>query len=363
MTDSSTSDGSMGSGPDLTLKPRLQNIDPYDFEAFVADLLGRQGWDTSVTQGSNDMGVDVWASKSDGMVETRMAVQAKRYSAGNKVGRQKVQQYHSLKIQDKSVDQAAIVTTSAFTSGAEDWAAEHNVKLIDGADLVQLINDGGHQDLVNEYAPSLDRSQSDESAETGSPLTIDQPLDDGTMPPFPEPFDDPQTRTGAAVLIGLLGVGVLANAASQTMTYLGTGLLLAGIVVGARDEEIWDAITPDERVYRRFSDGGAVLTRDGIARYRPAGDDASDVVFDSLDGGTGRLTRQQANVYGILQQRYNDLPILDTGSLPTVVVDDDQRWIAAYRFAVQDERPEAIATAMGMDQKEVVRTLEAVADA
>lgn len=152
------------------LKQRLQNIDPYEFEHFVGDLWEEEGWSTTVSQESNDLGVDVIADKS-GTIDQRLAIQAKRYSEGNKVGRPKVQQYHSLKQQDTNADAAVVVTTSGFTKDARLWAHDHNVKLVDGDDLVDMVEKHGAADLVEEYAPSVEEIDSGSTTKSSSSST------------------------------------------------------------------------------------------------------------------------------------------------------------------------------------------------
>lgn len=137
------------------IRTQLQTIDPYEFEHFVGELWESQGWETSVSQGSNDMGVDVVATKENGLMDQKAVIQAKRYSDGNKVGRPKIQQYYSLKEQDTDADAAVVVTTSEFTSGAEDWASEHNVKLVDADDLATIVRKEDRYDLVEEYADPI----------------------------------------------------------------------------------------------------------------------------------------------------------------------------------------------------------------
>jgi len=149
------------------MKERLQNINPYEFEHFVGDLWEEEGWNTTVSQESNDQGVDVIADKS-GTIDQRLAIQAKRYSEGNKVGRPKVQQYHSLKQQDTSADAAVVVTTSGFTKDARLWAHDHNVKLVDGDDLVDMVEKHGAKNLVEQYAPSVDELKDDSTTESSS---------------------------------------------------------------------------------------------------------------------------------------------------------------------------------------------------
>jgi len=154
------------------MRARMQNIDPYEFEDFVAELWEDQDWDTTVSQASNDLGVDIIATKSSA-IDQKLAIQAKRYSKGNKVGRPKVQQYYSLKEQDTSADAAVVVTTSEFTSDAKVWAHDQNVKLVDGDDLVDLLEKYGRYDLLDEYAPDLD-AISEEEEKTNSTVETER---------------------------------------------------------------------------------------------------------------------------------------------------------------------------------------------
>lgn len=153
------------------IRTRMQSIDPYDFEDFVGELWEEEGWKTSVSQGSNDQGVDVIGEKR-GTIDQKIAIQAKRYSDGNKVGRPKIQQYHSMKEQDTNADAAVVVTTSSFTDKAQLWAHDHNVKLVDGDDLVDMIRRHGREDLLEEYAPSLSQVENEEEEEDESSNSV-----------------------------------------------------------------------------------------------------------------------------------------------------------------------------------------------
>lgn len=149
------------------LKRRLQQMENYEFEQFVADLWKRQGWTATVSQESVDAGIDVTAVKNDPYPQKQL-IQAKRYGANTTVGGPDVQQYASLKQQEKGVDSVLVVTTSSFTRHAEARAKDLNVKLIDGDDLVGLIDRIDAYDLVEEYVPSPRASQSTSSAEKSS---------------------------------------------------------------------------------------------------------------------------------------------------------------------------------------------------
>ena len=154
-------EGSRGDGQ--ALKRRLQSMDDWDFEHLVADLWELQGWSTEVEQQSTDAGVDVRATKSS-PYEQKLLIQAKRYSDENTLGGPDVQQYASLKQQEVDADQAVVVTTGRFTSAAEARAEDLNVKLIDGADLVNLIDDLDAYDIVDDYIDDED-FQADETSD------------------------------------------------------------------------------------------------------------------------------------------------------------------------------------------------------
>ena len=140
-----------GSAPDPGhLRRQLQAMDDYDFEHFVADLWDQQGWETTVEKQSNDAGVDIRATK-EYPYSQKILIQAKRYGENTTVGGPDIQQYASLKQQERDADKAIIVTTGRFTSAAEDRADELNVKLINGSDLVELIERYDAQDIVSKY--------------------------------------------------------------------------------------------------------------------------------------------------------------------------------------------------------------------
>lgn len=146
------------------LKQKLQSMDEYDFEHFVADLWEEMGWDCEVSTGSNDKGIDVRARKTR-PYDQKVLIQAKRYSDGNKVGSPEVQQYYSLKDQEENVDKVLIITTSSFSRNAKQLADSLNVKLIDGDDLVDLVDQEDANGLVTEYIDFEPETPEQESIE------------------------------------------------------------------------------------------------------------------------------------------------------------------------------------------------------
>lgn len=343
-------------------KTRLQNIDPYEFEQFVADLWEAQGWETEVSQASNDMGVDVIARKADGMVEQKLAIQAKRYSAGNKIGRQDVQQYYSMKVQDAQADAAVIVTTSSFTKPAEDWASEHNVKLIDGDDIIQLLNEKSAGHILDEYAPTLGEAELDPAHTSEQPKKTDElgvEVEGEDAVKLPEQLQDDDTRAKIGAGAGLVGIYLILNPSgiSLPVEALGMLVLLAGVAVYQFPVQVWDAVTPTREVYRELGHGGVVALDGDSIQYEPPGED-EPILFDNSDE---QRARQRAVVYGALDKYVGgNLPETQKGTLPTMIANEGAQTIAAYRFAVHNEAPSKIASEMGMTQQDVVDHLTAI---
>ena len=125
-------------------------MDDYDFEHFVGDLWERMGWECSVSQASVDAGIDAVATKPNPYPQ-KTIIQAKRYGPNTTVGGPAIQQYASLKQQESGVDSVVIVTTNSFTRAAEKRAEELNVKLVDGDDLVSMVDELGAEDLLEQY--------------------------------------------------------------------------------------------------------------------------------------------------------------------------------------------------------------------
>ena len=143
----------------------LQNLDPRNFEMFIADLWEKRGWQTSVSKKGPDRGIDIMATRQSPYKE-KVAIQAKRYGPNSKVGGPDIQQYSSIK-QNSDIDQVVIVTTGDFTDSAKTRAQELNVKCINGADLVSFIQQLEAVQIVEEYTE--DKQESDRSYSSKDP--------------------------------------------------------------------------------------------------------------------------------------------------------------------------------------------------
>ncbi len=156
------------------LLDRLQEIDSYEFEQFVGQLWELQGWNTYVTKGADDGGIDVIAEQSTPF-SRKQVLQVKRYEPSNSVGRPEIQQYASIRQEKSDVDMVVVLTTGQFTDGAETVAKKLNVKLIDGPQLYNLIDALEAFQLVRSYIdPEADQNKTSqagfESGTTNTPL-------------------------------------------------------------------------------------------------------------------------------------------------------------------------------------------------
>ncbi|WP_406655508.1 restriction endonuclease [Methanolobus sp. ZRKC2] len=116
---------------------QLQDIDPFEFEKLLAQLFRKMGYIVEETQLSHDRGIDLIIKIAHFGLSHTWIVQAKRYRES--VGVKAIREYSSLRYRDR-VDGVIIATTSNFTREAQEEAAEHNVKLIDGNLLAEMLN-------------------------------------------------------------------------------------------------------------------------------------------------------------------------------------------------------------------------------
>ena len=149
------------------LQTILQQMDPYDFEHFIADLWERMGWSAEVSSASMDEGLDVIARKSS-PYEQRVAIQAKRYGPNTTVGSPDIQQYASLLHQYDGIDKVLVVTTNEFTGQAQDLAGRLNVKLINGTELAELVGQYQALDLVAKYIDFVTAVETEPEEPVGS---------------------------------------------------------------------------------------------------------------------------------------------------------------------------------------------------
>lgn len=121
----------------LWQREHLYQMSWQEFEHLIGSLYESLGYTTEVTQGTSDMGVDVWA-EGEGV---RRAIQVKQFSRGNTVGREPLQKTVST-IAKGDADEAVVITSSRFTRTADEYAAEFGpeLELISGEKLIEKLS-------------------------------------------------------------------------------------------------------------------------------------------------------------------------------------------------------------------------------
>ncbi|MFU1888314.1 restriction endonuclease [Bacillus wiedmannii] len=108
---------------------RIDQMDGYQFEEFVAQLFQDMGYKTEVTSSSGDYGIDVIARRKG----LSIGIQAKRYS--DKVPNKAVQEVIA-GIAYYNLDQGMVITNNFYTKQAQNQAKGTNVLLWD-RDMLQ----------------------------------------------------------------------------------------------------------------------------------------------------------------------------------------------------------------------------------
>lgn len=117
----------------------LHQVSPGHFEQVCAELLAAMGYEqVRVVGGSGDGGVDVRARHCDRWGhEIEVVAQAKRWSRS--IGRRTIDEMIGVIVRG-GLGQAILMTTSDFSkAGREAAASEVRLRLVDGAQLVELM--------------------------------------------------------------------------------------------------------------------------------------------------------------------------------------------------------------------------------
>lgn len=158
---------------------KIQEMDPFQFEFLVAELLRKIGYENvDVTKRSGDKGIDVVGNLTvGGLTNVKTVIQVKRYKTGNNISGKYITQLRG----SAEVDQRGlIITTSDFTKDAVEESKAVNkmpVALVNGIKLIDLLfkyRVGIKEDIVsvfsidselfdNELADSLTRNSENKS--------------------------------------------------------------------------------------------------------------------------------------------------------------------------------------------------------
>lgn len=126
----------------IELLDKVRQVEPSFFEQLVVDLLVKMGYsgkngDAQVTNRTNDGGIDGIINQ-DPLGTSTVYIQAKRYMEGNVVGRPAIQSFYGA-LAGVNADRGVFITTSSFSSGAQDFAKNQGIVLIDGIKLTELM--------------------------------------------------------------------------------------------------------------------------------------------------------------------------------------------------------------------------------
>lgn|GEM_PF-6694991 len=119
---------------------KIKKMNGYKFEEVVKELFEELDYNVEMTGKGSDNGIDLIATKNKPFNE-KLLIQAKRYSKDNKISSKEIQQYASLKQQEKNVDGVVIVTTSNATVNAKELASKLDVKIINSENLHELLEE------------------------------------------------------------------------------------------------------------------------------------------------------------------------------------------------------------------------------
>ncbi len=155
-------------------REHLYQMSWQEFEHLIGSLYDSLGYRTEVTQGTSDMGVDVWAER-DGV---RQAIQVKQFGRGNPVGREPLQKTVSA-IAKGDAHEAVVITSSRFTRTAIEYAADFGpgLELISGEKLIEKLS-------LSDVPPPTSETSNVDTVDTATHEEDNTPSDIGT--PLPE---------------------------------------------------------------------------------------------------------------------------------------------------------------------------------
>jgi len=117
----------------------LQSLTPIEFENLVKTLLQQMGFNAATTKASGDGGIDIIALSEQPIVSGKYVIQCKRYAIGNNIGEPVIRELYGVMMHENA-NKGILVTTSDFTKAAMTFAQDKTVELINGNQLLHLLN-------------------------------------------------------------------------------------------------------------------------------------------------------------------------------------------------------------------------------
>lgn len=128
----------------------LASMDWEDFEHLIREIFEKEfssnGGEVKVTQASRDGGVDAIAFDPDPIRGGKIVIQAKRYT--NTVGVAAVRDLYGT-VMNEGATKGILVTTADYGPDAYDFVKGKPLTLMNGANLLYLLEKHGHQARIN----------------------------------------------------------------------------------------------------------------------------------------------------------------------------------------------------------------------
>lgn len=135
---------------ELGSETNLASMDWQDFESLIAELFdkefSKEGAEVKVTQASRDRGVDAIAFDPDPIRGGKFVIQAKRYTKTVDVSA--VRDLCAV-VKKEGASRGILVTTSTFGADAYAFANNEPVTLMNGAELLGLLEKHGYKFRIN----------------------------------------------------------------------------------------------------------------------------------------------------------------------------------------------------------------------
>jgi restriction system protein len=115
----------------------LASLDPRQFECVAERLYHEMGYETELTPLQKDGGRDINAHRKSKGQRERLLIECKLYS--RPVGVEYTRRLLG-SVGDARYNRGVLVSNNKFTRGAKEFAARNSIELIDGTELVPLLN-------------------------------------------------------------------------------------------------------------------------------------------------------------------------------------------------------------------------------
>ena len=134
----------------LSDSDNLAAMDWQDFENLIRELFEKEfsvnGGEVKITQASRDGGVDAIAFDPDPIRGGKIVIQAKRYT--NVVGVSSVRDLFGT-LMNEGATKGILVTTAHFGGDAYEFAKGKPISLLDGGNLLSLLDKHGHKAVID----------------------------------------------------------------------------------------------------------------------------------------------------------------------------------------------------------------------